>query len=161
MADQKIPKTSVELPRLPRTSGIIGAALFSRTCDFVYENGKKEGDSYVLRTDSWAVFVPLKIGAKMPGLFTMGAYSRITRLYICAGLGDFKSEYLEDIFYANTQAFLSGLVPEDFVEEILEEIEVETSQLPDEKTQEILFKVRDEIGVDKIAEVFGWKGGAQ
>ena len=160
MARQKIPPNPVI--QLPPVSGIIDADLFSRTYDFVYENGKKEkDDSYVLRTDSFIVYVPTKIDAKMPGLFTMGAHSRITRLYICAGLGDFKSEYLEDIFYANTQAFLSGLVPEDFVEEILEEIEVETSQLPDEKTQEILFKVRDEIGVDKIAEVFGWKGGAQ
>jgi len=156
-AKQKIPPNPVT--QLPPTSGIIDAGLFSHTCDFVYENGKKEGDSYVLRTGSWTVFVPLKIGAEMPGLLTMGAHSRIARLYICAGLGDFKSEYLEDILYANTRAVLSGLVPEEFAEELLEEIEVETSHLPTEKTREIAFKVRDEIGVDKIAEVFGYKGG--
>jgi len=151
---------SVALPQLPRTSGIIDAELFSRTCDFVYENGKKEGDSYVLRTDSWVVFVPLKIGAEMPGLFTMGAHSRITRLYICTGLGDFNSDYLEDILYANTRTVLSGLVPGDFIGEMVEEIEFEASRLPAEKTREIVFKVRDEIGVDKIAQVFGYKGGA-
>jgi len=145
---------SAALPQLPSTSGIIDAELFSRTCDFVYENGKKEGDSYVLRTGFWAVFVPLKIGAEMPGLFTMGAHSRITRLYICAGLGDFNSDYLEDILYANTRAVLSGLVPGDFAEEMVEEIEFETSHLPAEKTREIVFKVRDEIGPEKIREMF-------
>jgi len=160
MATKTIPTNPVI--QLPPVSGIIDADLFSSTYDFVYENGKKEkDDSYVLRTDSFVVYVPTKIDAKMPGLFTMGAHSRITRLYICAGLGDFKSEYFEELLYANAHAVLSGLVPEDFAEELKEEIEVETSHLPNEKNQEILFKVRDEIGVDKIAEVFGWKRGDQ
>ena len=61
---------------------------------------------------------------------------------------------MAECLYGNTFVFLDGRVPEEFCDEILEEILCECSYLPDEKKREIAFKARDEIGPEKIQEMF-------
>ena len=143
--------------QLPPTSAIIDADLFNRIIDLVYEKGEEDDDhsGYKLRTDTHVVIVPAQIDGTMPGFCTLGNESRVTRVYLCAGLGSFKDDEWETVLELNLNAFFSGMVPDEFEKEMIGELHVACDHLPVEKRQEIFFKVRDEIELEDIK-----KGGA-
>ena len=161
MAKRIVPTNPVT--QLPPTSEVIGADLFNRIVDLVFQEGEKEedGKGYKLCVEAQSVSVPAEIGGTMPGFCTFGKESCIARVYFCAGLGSFKDAEWETLLELNLRAVLSGMCSGEFAEEMTTEIKVECDHLPTEKTHEILFKVRDEIGVENIAKLFGYKGGVQ
>ena len=157
MAKQKIPSNPVT--ELPPTSGIIDAGLFSRVHDLVIQEGKKDGDSYFLETEQRVIFTESKPSHNNAALIVFDRERHIGRCFGCRGLQEDLSEVMEPVLEYNTFFFLSCRVGEGHYQEMLDEIEVDCSYLPTEKKREIAFKVRDEVGVDKIAELFGIKGG--
>jgi len=144
----------VRLPQLPPTSAIIEAALFSRVHDLILKHGKEDGDAYALEMGSLSIFIDPKPVKGDAVLLVCDNATLISRVYGCQGLQEDMSECVAECLYGNTFVFLDGRVPEEFCDEILEEILCECSYLPDEKKREIVFKVRDEIGPEKIREMF-------
>ena len=145
---------SVALPQLPRTSGIIDAVLFNQVHDLILKHGKKDGDAYVLETARLVIHTGLELTVNEAVLLICDKTTLITRIYGCQGLQEDMSEYMEHCLYGNTFVVLDSRVPVQFHDEILEEISCEGSYLPTEKKREIAFKVRDEIGPEKLQEMY-------
>lgn len=154
MATKSLPTPSVTLPHLPRTSGVIDPALFSRVHDLILKHGKKDGDAYVLDTERLSIFATPKPARGDAAIVVFDSATLISRVYGCQGLQEDMSECMAGCLYGNTFAFLDCRVPEEFMDEMLEEICHECSFLPDDEKREIVFKVRDEIGPEKIREMF-------
>ena len=63
------------------------------------------------------------------------------------------SEYMEHCLYNNDFCFLDCRVPEEFYDEIVEEIKRECSYFSTEKAREIAFKARDEVEPERLREL--------
>ncbi len=154
MATKSLPTPSVTLPQLPSMSGIIDPALFSQVHDLILKHGKEDGDAFVLETGRLSIFIDPKPVRGEALLLVCDNATLISRVYGCQGLQEDMSACVAECLYGNTFAFLDCRVPEEFMDEMLEEIKCECSFLPDDEKREIVFKVRDEIGPEKIREMF-------
>ena len=152
MAKQKVHPNPVS--QLPPTSGIIDAVLFNQVHDLILTTGKVDEDGYFLQAEKKRIYAGPKLGKGNAALLTIDVASLIARVYGCRGLQDDMSECMEPCLYRNTLMFLGCRVPEEFQDEMLEEILCECSYLPDEKKREIAFRARDEIGPETIREMF-------
>jgi len=140
--------------QLPPTSGIIDAVLFNQVHDLILTTGKEDGDAYFLDTGKQHIYTGAKLAKGDAALLIIDSATRIARVYGCQGLQEDMKECIEPCLYNNTLMFLGCRVPEQFQDEMLEEIQCECSFLPDDKKREIAFKARDEIGPEKIREMF-------
>ena len=140
--------------QLPTTSGIIDAVLFNQVHDLILTTGKEDGDAYVLETDRLIIHTDFKPTANEAIMLILDKSTLISRVYGCRGLQEDMRECMEHSLYHNTLMFLGCRVPEEFMDEMLKEIECECFFLPTEKKREIAFKARDEIGPEKIQEMF-------
>ena len=138
-----------ELRYFPRNSGPVDDRILDPIRRKILLGGKGASGVIELSSEELRVSTTKKDQVVM----TFDRETCISRMFVSSSLElDELQKHLGEALYGCLFSFFSGAVPQQYQDELVTEVKNLSSYLPEEKSRELAFFARDEVGLDKIIE---------